>query len=541
MLNYNEGASAPVYLEPSEEIPTDSDPLLFEKEQPQSAQSIFSEIDSEIQTELVDEDEPEVVASEHADEGNDESQQGGDKLNQVYQEYLGAPNQDNLDRLLIDVENYARRITTKVCLGFGNFEISEYFAQTVKDEAMLHVWRGLGGFKGKSKFSSWVYEIIQNIVFTRLNYVSRRKDINLKILDWKDYTAPIVGVRNAGNTGAALDGGEDSNDDNGGVGAAPVPSQEHCEETENGLNAELDFAKVFSKLSPNDRRVIELYKDGYRPADIGKAFRRDAKWASNQITVLKDLLRHELYICETVLHTCRVSPKPTPVMQTGLLYVEDGDSYRAMQTCRCRKGLTGLEAKTLIKNGGASDIYKCGDDGKPLLIHGEIWAAQAVRTPRVGLSSSRVHVEKAYGIGQSGNNQVARNIELEYEIAVEGLRKLIVPFRPDPWEGRVIFTGFSEGRAEGTFSTYEWQQPEPKPIPERQTTVIEENAHCLRCGAAHMAVSEFADGTQKHDCPCGYLAVFRKREPSISKSQVASVLVLERDTNPPASSTLAAA
>ena len=56
-----------------------------------------------------------------------------------------------------------------------------------------------------------------------------------------------------------------------------------------------------------------------------------------------------------------------------------------------------------------------------------------------------------------------------------------------------------------------------------------------------MAVSEFADGTQKHDCPCGYLAVFRKREPSISKSQVASVLVLERDTNPPASSTLAAA
>ena len=490
MVYRNEGASAPVYLaESGEEIPTDSDPLLFEDEIP-SAESELSKIDSETQAELYD-DEIETESLEPTNKVfNKTIQKHGVGLNQFYKEYLEAPNEDNLNRLLADVENFARRLTSAVCQEFDNPQLGRYFNQTVTDAhpqteisntVMLRVWKNLANFKDECKFSSWVYEVSRNVVIDYMSEISNRKDINLKLLDWKDYEAPSaseVGTRNASNRGAAFDGIGDPNDpdDNSGHGAAPVASQEHLVANEAGLNVQLDFEKVLGKLSQKDRRLVEMYKDGHVPIEIGKAFRRDARWASNQLVRLKELLRHELYICETILHTCRVSPGPTSAMQIGLSYVEDGDSYRAMQTCRCRKGLTGLEAKKLIENGGASCIYRVGDDGMPLLVYGEIWAAQAVRTPRVGLSSSRAHIEKAYGIGQGGNKQVARNIELEHEIAVECLRRLIVPFRPDPWEGRVIFTAFAEGRTEGTFTKYEWRKPELKPIPvERQTNYFKKN------------------------------------------------------------------
>lgn len=529
MAYRNEGVPTPIYLtESSEETPADADPLLFEDEIP-SAQSELSEIDSEVQAEFSDNDDIEIENEEPVGEVSDEPiQEHGVSLNRCYEEYAATPNDETLSRLLRDIENFARRVTSKVYQQFANPQLGRYFNQTITDThpqteisnaVTLRVWKNLAKFKRECKFSSWVYEISRNAVIDCMREISNRRDIDLKLLDWKDYEAPSaseVGTRNTSNRGTAPDGTGDLNnpDDNSGHGAAPVLSQEYIAANEAGLNTELDLEKVFGKLSQNDRHIIEMYKDGYLPAEIGTAFLRDAKWASNQLVRLKELLRHELYICETVLHTCRVSIKTTPVMQMGILYVENGDSYRAMQSCRCRKGLTGLEAKALLKNGEASCIYKVSEDGKPLLIHGEIWASQAIRTPRVGLSSSRAHIEKAYGIGQGGNKGVARNIELEHEISVNELRKLIVPFKPDPWEGRVIFTSFSEQgtpsktgvTVNGEFQSDTWVAPVPKPIPTEH---------------------------------CSNRIAFRKVEPRISKSQIRPVSVLVRDTNLPASSSLA--
>jgi hypothetical protein len=73
-------------------------------------------------------------------------------------------------------------------------------------------------------------------------------------------------------------------------------------------------------------------------------------------------------------------------MEVGRLYAEDGADFRALPLkCKCRKGLTGLEAEKMVENGEASLLYKLGADGKSVAIVGEIWAAQQVRVARVGL------------------------------------------------------------------------------------------------------------------------------------------------------------
>jgi hypothetical protein len=66
---------------------------------------------------------------------------------------------------------------------------------------------------------------------------------------------------------------------------------------------------------------------------------------------------HEMYIAETILHSCTISAQTTTDLVNGQLYVERGEGYRLMSLCRCKKRLTGLEAKTMIGSGEAYLVW----------------------------------------------------------------------------------------------------------------------------------------------------------------------------------------
>ena len=438
--------------------------------------------------------------------------------------------------MLADVENYARRVTALEAgrkARFLNQSVKDKHPQTdVSQRVMLNVFLNLAKFKNDSKFSTWVYQIVKNAVIDAVRQIDRRNEVDL--LEWRANDAPYAGSKGSAE-GTSHDGVSDPEDetgnDGGGHAAAPILSQEYFNQNEDGINANLDFEKAFRKLSKRDRRMIELFRDGYKPADIGKEFGHDAKWASNQLTRLKELLKHEMYIAETVLHTCKLSVQTTTVLVNGQLYVEDGEGYRSLSLCRCKKRLTGLETKTLIRNGGAFAIYKVVD-GELVVCSQEVWAQQAVKTPRCGLNSNKADIERAY---IDGNQQSQLDIEIAHEMTQASLRKLIVPFKPDHWDGRVRFTNFVEERTKGSFKPFEWRAPEPKEKrPDRQTVLIEENAGCPNCHQHRMAVFVYPDGSVLNECRGGhcYLTVWK---PLTSKSAVSNVLVLESNTSLPAS------
>jgi RNA polymerase sigma factor (sigma-70 family) len=474
-------------------------------------------------------------------ESNDLVQEKGLGLNQLYAQYLVSPNdEDTLARLLVDVENYARRVTA---LEAG--KKAQFLNQTVTDKhpeteisvaAMAKVHVSLDKFNHQSKFSTWVYSIVKNLVIDAVRQIDRRKEVDL--FEWRANDAPYAGTKGAAE-GTSPDGVSDpedeSGDDGGGHAAAPILLQEYFNQNEDGINANLDFEKVFRKLSKRDQRMVELFRDGYKPADIGKEFGYDAKWASNQLTRLKELLKHELYIAETICHSCKPGIQTTATLANGQLYIDDGAGYRSLPMCRCKKRLTGLEAKTLIRNGEAYAIYKVVN-GEPVVCRHEVWAQHAVKTPRCGLNSNQADIERAY---LDGNRQSQLDIEIAYEMTQASLRKLIVPFRPDLWEGQVRFTNFVEERTKGSFQPFEWHPPEPKEVPiDRQTIVTDKAACCPNCKRTRMTASVYLDGSIKHECNGGYCYLVLWKPPT-SKSPVSNVLVLESNTSLPASEAVA--
>lgn len=463
--------------------------------------------------------EPESEDTEPEDIGG-AAQRGGARLNELHAEYVHNPTESNVNNLLAEVLLYSFAICKKTCLKHGNSEIIDYILSDVANNAAMKVWLGLQKFNGDSKFSTWAYKIIQRATIDALNKITERKHIDISST-----------VEDSGGNQSTIDSADD---ESGG-------DHDDSSATEAGWNANIDYQKVLAKLCANDRYIVELYQQGCTPKEIGERFKRDAKWASNQLVRLKQLVAHELYIAETILHTCQLDLHSVTELQAGVLYAEDGVDYRALPAkCRCGKGLTGLESKKMLANGEASALHKLGVDGKPVEIAGEIWAAQQVRVPRVGLSSSRAHMEKAYGIGDGGLQHVARNIELEHEITLAERKKLIHEVPAEEYDrdqreqsGRAMSTYFKDERSyprssvcvskvgrecnddcnhclKGAAERAERERLRKLP-PKNPTTVIEDDAVCAACRSKGMRISQYLDGARKHEHVCGYVQIFKPR------------------------------
>ncbi len=112
-----------------------------------------------------------------------------------FKSHLGADNEyrklsdEDLVRHIVEKENtllfgliydrYANRIFSK-CNGFAK---SEEEALDLTQDVFLTLFVKLGNFKGKSKFSSWVYALTYNFC---VNYVTRNKGRKIK-----DQSSPI--------------------------------------------------------------------------------------------------------------------------------------------------------------------------------------------------------------------------------------------------------------------------------------------------------------------------------------------------------------
>lgn len=153
------------------------------------------------------------------------------------------------------------------------------------------------------------------------------------------------------------------------------------------------------------------------------------------------------------VHTCLIKDdeKVRKYLIPGELYLalEDGyKGYRAIPTkCDCKKHVTTQQAETLVSTGQAQVIWKT----KRRLIEPDlncIWMSQSRQVPRVDLIST-ADIERAF---LDHNEDSIAYIEMVHELYMENRAALIVPFRPDPWEGRTLFTFAREERTKGSYS-----------------------------------------------------------------------------------------
>jgi RNA polymerase sigma factor (sigma-70 family) len=230
------------------------------------------------------------------------------RLNRLYAVYASDKSAENLNRLLVEVELYARRVT----LGKGgkyarylNYSATTAHPQTVLSmAAVTKVWRKLDGFDGRSKFSTWVFRIATNVVKDAERQIHNRHEIDF--LDWKTY-GEDESVSRSGPGGHAPDVFD--GDDGGGHGWQPLPnfkayteptlpiSSLTTREQPDGLVSQLD--ELVQGLSVQDRQIVGLFRRGFKPADIGLEFNQNAKWASNNLARIKEILRTQAMRGET--------------------------------------------------------------------------------------------------------------------------------------------------------------------------------------------------------------------------------------------------
>ena len=133
----------------------------------------------------------------------------------------------------------------------------------------------------------------------------------------------------------------------------------------------------------------------------------------------------------------------------GERYMATGEYFKQLpHSCSCKKRITIGFAQELINTGRAEPVYKLkrGRMEPDVLA---IWMAQQRQVPRIDLIS-RPDIERAY---LSDDPEVAEAaqfmIEEIHRMHIENRRKLIVPFKPDPQEGRLIFCFAADYRTKG--------------------------------------------------------------------------------------------
>lgn len=125
--------------------------------------------------------------------------------------------------------------------------------------------------------------------------------------------------------------------------------------------------------------------------------------------------------------------------------------------CRCRKLVSGQEAQASWANGSAEEVYKKkegkvipvrDDRGYPTMIWCKFWTDAKAKIARIDMIT-RADIERAYIDLQKESQDL---IEETHKMQMLARAALIVPFRPDPFEGRVLFPF---GPDERTFGGYD--------------------------------------------------------------------------------------
>jgi RNA polymerase sigma factor (sigma-70 family) len=213
------------------------------------------------------------------------------RLNRLYAQFVASGDEENKDRLLAEVERYARR----VALGKGgayakylNHSVCDQYPQTeISTNTAIKVWRKLvapegtkGKFDGRSAFSSWVYDIAQNVVRDACRQIRRRKEDEL--LGWKGYGeyAGSRGARSESTNGEfAINNGSKT----------PLPRIYKAADPIVALIVRLD--KMIETLPKQDQKIIQMFRRGYAPGEIGKTYGKNTKWASNNLQRIKTALK----------------------------------------------------------------------------------------------------------------------------------------------------------------------------------------------------------------------------------------------------------
>jgi RNA polymerase sigma-70 factor (ECF subfamily) len=136
---------------------------------------------------------------------------------------------------------------------------STHDAEDAVQEAFLKIYRGIGGFKGQSAFSTWVYRILVNACY----------DMRRRGLRQVDTVAPA----------------EDSDDQP--VDYAPAPTANHP--------LRLALEKSVQQLTEAQRSVFLLYEvEGFSHAEIGAMLGISEGASKNRLFEAKRELRRRL-------------------------------------------------------------------------------------------------------------------------------------------------------------------------------------------------------------------------------------------------------
>jgi RNA polymerase sigma factor (sigma-70 family) len=214
------------------------------------------------------------------------------RLDRLYAQYKATPSEDNLNILLAEVERYARRITLGKGGGLANYlsqsVTEQYSASEISSEVMIKVWQKLGEFKGGSKFSVWVFRIARNTTKDLCRKIINRREVDF--LEWKgygDYAGSSGG--SSGSTDGSFEMGE----------GAPQPLPRIFKAPDRQQELGIHLGHMIEGLSPQDQKIIQMSREGDKPSDIGKAFGKNAKWASNALTRIKKLLKQKASLAKS--------------------------------------------------------------------------------------------------------------------------------------------------------------------------------------------------------------------------------------------------
>jgi RNA polymerase sigma-70 factor (ECF subfamily) len=140
---------------------------------------------------------------------------------------IAASQRGDLDAFAFLMKLYKDRVFNTALRFVGNWAIAEELTQDI----FISVYRNIGGFKGESKFSTWLYRVTVNHAKNRVGYLSR-----------KGYFRSDELTDNTDGDGSWSLGGR-----------TPSPGEYAQDKELIGI-----LMECFKKLSDNDRRIIIL-------------------------------------------------------------------------------------------------------------------------------------------------------------------------------------------------------------------------------------------------------------------------------------------
>lgn len=114
--------------------------------------------------------------------------------------------------------------------------------------------------------------------------------------------------------------------------------------------------------------------------------------------------------------------------------------------CSCQKTISKIQADWMISIGQAERVWKARKR-EVEIDYNAVWLPQQRQVPRIDLISM-ADIERAYVECKPDSIEY---IEEVHKLFMENRAKLIVPFVPDPTEGRLIFPFSPEQRTSGSY------------------------------------------------------------------------------------------